>query len=298
MFKNKLYTMVLCLCALILPAHAAHAHSLWVNLFESHLHAPGHVLTSIGWGHFAPIDDLLSTPSASANIARYYITAPDGTEVVLPLPESTVKTTSETPYADIITGDIGIRKIALKKDSPQGTYQVAASSKVSFFSRYKDKNGKMRMAAKPMDQLKDVGEVLESFRYSLNAKAFYSIGKWTKPKPAGFDLEITPESNLSNMRKGDMVSFDVSFMGKPVNTDSNAINYMTLTSDTFGGPDGYFLSAYIMNGKAKFRIPTAGHWVANVYVTQQTSPKGPLSNLAKKCSKVFSCATVSFTAKP
>ncbi|GKT33430.1 Protein of unknown function DUF4198 like protein, partial [Aduncisulcus paluster] len=154
--KSKLYTMVLCLCALVLPAHAAHAHSLWVNLFESHLHAPGHVLTSIGWGHFSPIDDLLSPPSASANIAKYYITAPDGTEVELPLPKSTVKTATETPYADIITGDIGIRKIALKKDSPQGTYQVAATSKVSFFSRYKDKNGKMRMATKPMDQLKDV----------------------------------------------------------------------------------------------------------------------------------------------
>ncbi|GKT33644.1 hypothetical protein ADUPG1_002573, partial [Aduncisulcus paluster] len=84
--------MVLCLCALVLPAHAAHAHSLWHRM-----------------GAFSPIDDLLSTPSASANIAKYYITAPDGTEVELPLPKSTVKTATETPYADIITGDIGIR---------------------------------------------------------------------------------------------------------------------------------------------------------------------------------------------
>ncbi|WP_415717909.1 DUF4198 domain-containing protein [Maridesulfovibrio sp.] len=298
MLKKIFYTMTICLCALVLPAHAAHAHSLWVNLFESNLHEPGHVLTSIGWGHFSPIDDLLSSPTASVNIDRYYLTAPDGTEVKLPIPKSSVKTATETPYADIVTGDIGVRKIVLKKDSPQGTYQVSATSKVGFFTRYKDKTGKMRMAAKPMDQIKDAGEVLESLRYSMNAKAFYSIGKWTKPKPSGFDLEIIPERSLSNVRKGEMVSFDVSFMGKPVNTDSNTINYMTLTSDTFGGPDGFFLSAYIMNGKAEFRIPTAGHWVANVYIVQDTSPKGPLSELAKKCGKVFSCATVSFTAKP
>lgn len=293
-----LHITALCLCTLVLPAHAAHAHSLWVNLFESHMHEPGHVLSTIGWGHFAPIDDLLSSPTASVNIAKYYLTAPDGTEVQLPLPKSSVETNAKTLYADIITGDIGLTKIAQKKESPHGTYQVAASSKVGFFTRYKDKNGKMRMAAKPMDQVKDAKEVLESFRYSLNAKAFYSIGKWTKPKPAGFDLEIIPECDLSNVHKNDIVSFDVSFMGKPVNTNSNTINYMTLTSDTFGGPDGYFLSAYIMNGKANFRIPTAGHWVANVYIAQETSSKGALSKLAKKCGKVFSCATVSFTSNP
>lgn len=293
-----LHIVTLSLFALVLPAQSAFSHSLWLSLFESKMHEPGHLLSTIGWGHYPPLDDLLSSPTASVKLAKYYLTAPDGTEIPFSIPDSSIETKAHPPYADIITGDLGIKKIALKKESPKGTYQVAAASEVGFFTRYKDKTGKMRMAPKPMDQLKNVGEVLESFRYSMNAKSYYSIAEWTEPQPAGFELEILPDCDLSNVRKGDMVSFDVSFMGKPVNTDSNTINYMTLSSDTFGGPDGYFLSAYIMDGKAHFRIPSAGHWVANVYIAQKTSSKGLLSNLTEKCRKVFSCATVSFTVNP
>lgn len=120
------------------------------------------------------------------------------------------------------------------------------------------------MTTKPMDPLKDVGEVRESFSYTMNTKGFHSIGNWTKPKPAGFDLEIIPDCNLPHVRKDELVFFDVSFMGKPVNIDHNTTNYMTLTSDTFGGHDGFFYSGYIMNGKASLRIRSTGHWVANI----------------------------------
>ncbi|WP_291327540.1 DUF4198 domain-containing protein [Desulfovibrio sp. UCD-KL4C] len=288
----------MCLCALIFSTQIVQAHSLWVSLFESHTHEPGHVLSILGWGHTSPIDDLLSSDTASVSIKEYSLITPTGKKVSLFAPNSSTETKASYPYADILTGDLGLRKIALKKDSQQGTYQVIATSKVGFFTSYKDTNGKQRMATKPIDQLKNVSEIIESFRYTMNAKGFYSIGKWTKPKPVGFDLEIIPTCDMSRVRQGDIVSFDVSFMGTPVNTDSNTIHYMTLTSDTFGGPDGFFLSAYIMNGKTRFRIPSVGHWVANVYISQKTSTKGPLSKLAKKCKTIYSCATVSFTVNP
>jgi hypothetical protein len=42
----------------LLVTSSASAHTLWVNLFESRAQLPAHVLSSIGWGHTTPIDDL------------------------------------------------------------------------------------------------------------------------------------------------------------------------------------------------------------------------------------------------
>jgi len=292
--------IVHCLLAALLLAvsSTAQAHSLWVTLFESHTHEPGHIISAIGWGHTPPIDDLLVSSMGSASLEEYYVLAPDGKKFSLGVPSSTSSVEKHAPYTHISNSDLGVRKITILKDSPEGTYQVIAKNKELFFTRYINGQGKMRMAPKPVDQLKDVQKVLESVKFTMVGKSFYSVGKWSTPKPIETGLEIIPTCDLSNVHSGDMVTFDVFFMGKPVTTDSNAINYMTLTSDTFGGPDGFFLSSYIMNGKAQFRIPANGHWVANVYIAQDVDKNESLAKLAKQCSKVFSGATVSFTANP
>lgn len=295
--KTSLFTAAI-LIAVFMTVPKAQAHSFWINLFESKTHAPGHVISALGWGHTPPLDDLTTSPDGSVTLDTYELVTPDGKHIALGLPQTEIKTDTHASYANVITGDAGIKKIALLPDSKPGVYQVTAASKPGFFTRYKDSNGKMRMAAKPLDNLKDVKQVFESFRYTMNAKSFYAISEWKRPAALGYDLEIIPETDLSSVRAGDMVEFSVSFMGKPVNTDSNAINYMTLMSDTFGTPDGFFLSAYIMDGKVRFRIPTAGHWVANVYLPQDVTEKGPLKKYAKKCRKNFSAATVSFTVSP
>lgn len=51
MHKTLLHLALL--ACLLLPSQAA-AHTLWVNLYESHAHPPGHVLATIGWGHALP----------------------------------------------------------------------------------------------------------------------------------------------------------------------------------------------------------------------------------------------------
>jgi len=43
-------------------AASAQAHSLWINVFESHAHQPPHALVSLGWGHVLP-----STPQAAGS---------------------------------------------------------------------------------------------------------------------------------------------------------------------------------------------------------------------------------------
>ncbi|WP_290918574.1 DUF4198 domain-containing protein [Halodesulfovibrio sp.] len=296
---KKLLISSLVAAALFLTVSApAQAHSLWVSLFESHTHEPGHVISSIGWGHTPPLDDLLTSPNGSASIEDYYVMAPDGKKIPLGVPTTESSIEKTDPYTHIANGDLGVRKIEILEQSPEGTYQVVAKNKEGFFTRYLNKKGKMRMAPKPIDQLKDVKEVLESVKFTMIGKSFYTVGKWSSPKKLGTELEIIPTCDLSTVHPGDIITFDVFFMGKPVTTDSNAINYMTLTSDTFGGPDGFFLSSYIMNGKAQFRIPTNGHWVANVYIAQDVDKNASLTKFAKQCSKVFSGATVSFTTNP
>lgn len=295
--KTSIFVAAILVAAFI-AAPKAQAHSLWLNLFQSKTHAPGHILSVLGWGHTPPLDDLISSTDGSVKLKAYELVTPDGKHISLGLPKADGKTDKHAPYANIISGDAGIKKIALLPDSKPGTYQVTVTSKPGYFTRYKDSKGKMRMAPKPLDQLKGVKQIFESFRYTMNAKSFYTVGKWEQPEALDYDLEIIPETDLSTVRAGDMVEFSVTFMGKPVTTDSNGINYITLMSDTFGTPDGFFLSAYIIDGKARFRIPAAGHWVANVYLPQEVSKDGPLKKYAAKCRKNFSAATASFTVKP
>lgn len=297
--SQKLLTSLFVAATLFLTVStAAHAHSLWITLFESHTHKPGHIISSIGWGHTPPLDDLLTSPNGSASIEEYYVMTPDGKKFSLGVPTSESSVEKHAPYTHIATSDIGVRKVEILPESPEGTYQVVAKNKEGFFTRYINTKGKMRMAPKPINELKDVKEVLESVKFTMSGKSFYTVGKWSTPNKIGTELEIIPTCDLSTVHPGDMVTFNVSFMGKPVTTDSNAINYMTLTSDTFGGPDGFFLSSYIMNGKAQFRIPSNGHWVANVYIAQDVDKNASLTKLAKQCSKVFSGATISFTSTP
>ena len=95
-----------------------------------------------------------------------------------------------------------------------------------------------------------------------------------------------------------MAYFDVSFMGKPFSCTNGNIEYMTATSNSFGGSDNFFLSAYIMNGKAQFRMPAAGQWVVNVFVRQEVTPESDLKHLAGKCTTVWYSGTISFNVKP
>jgi hypothetical protein len=53
-----------------------------------------------------------------------------------------------------------------------------------------------------------------------------------------------------------------------------------------------------MDGKAQFRMPSAGQWVVNVYVRQEVTPDNELKHLAGKCTTVWYAGTISFNVKP
>ena len=295
--KRTSLSVIVVLASIIFSSQAM-AHTLWVNLYESFAHPPGHAIVSLGWGHVVPMDDLLVSEAGPLQLATYELVDPDFNRTALPMPvlkmEDVMKTSGGMTAQ---CGDLGIRKLSLTDKTKPGTYQVVVTSRDNFFTKYLDKKGKQKMVMKPLDEVKGVEKVLFSVKYKSFAKAFITVKEWTDPKPIGHDLELMPMTDLGNVHVGDVVPFQITFMGKPFSCTTKA-EYITATSNSFGGPDGFFLSAYIMNGKAQFRMPAAGQWVANVYVRQEVTPKSDLQDLVGKCTTVYYAGTISFNVKP
>ncbi len=296
---KKLKTLITVPLALGIIASQAAAHSLWVNVHESFTHPPGHVLTSLGWGHQVPMDDFLMSEAGAVNIERYDLVGPDGsaTPMALPVVKKEEITTSKTGMT-IQPGDLGLRKVALTEETKSGTYAVTAESKATFFTGYVDAKGKHQMTTKPMDEIKGAKSFDFSTRYKAVGTSYFGIKEWTKPVALGHDLALIPETDLSQVKAGDIVQFTVTLKGEPVTSDMHGVNYLHMTSNTFGGPDKYMLAAYILDGKAQIRIPTTGEWVASVTVKKDVRPDNELKHLAKKCQNIYYGATVSFNTRP
>lgn len=282
-----------------LTAGIASAHMFWVNVTESLNHPPGHVLSSLGFGHVLPVDDFLVNEYGVIKVGKYQVVDPNMKAADLGLPDTTKFPTDKTSLdLNVTRGTLAARKIALKPETRKGTYLVTAESVPMFFTGYVNTKGKNSIAPKPMDAIKDLGKVQSSFKYQSFAKSYFTVGEWTKPKPMGHDLEIIPLTDMSNIRVGDLVQFDLKFHGKPVNTDDNNIRTLTCSSNAFGGPDKFSLSSMVMNGKAQFRMPAAGQWVANIYYPEKVADNPTLKDLKGKCTLVYTAATITFNVKP
>ena len=260
-------------------ASPAMAHKLWVNLYKSDAHKPAHAIASIGWGHMLPMDDI----AKAIDLESYSLVDPDAKVTPLALPAESKQAPQKIKSNNLMIsgGDVGARRITISEESKPGTYQVALMGKDNFYTNYVDQKGRKRWAPKSMDQLKDAKKVLASFFYKPSAKSYFTVNKWSQPKPLGHDLEIMPLTDLSNVRVGDKVDFKV-----------------TATSNTFGGPDKFTLAATIAGGKGGFRMPTAGQWVVSVWYRQVVKGNPDLKRYAKKCQVLLRAATVSFNVKP
>lgn len=278
---------------------SARAHMLWINLYESFAHLPGHTIVSLGYGHTIPMDDLLVSEGATLRLATYELVDPDLGRTQLPKPSTENKEGLKT-NSDIIvhTGDLGIRKLSLTDKTKPGTYQVVAISKSDFYTLYKNKKGKRKWEIKPMNEIEEAEKIIHSVNYKALAKAFFSVKNWTDPKPLGLDLEIIPKTDLSNVHVGDVVQFQTNFMGRPFSSKPNKLERITAISNSFGGPDGFFLAANIYRGKAQFRMPAAGQWVVSVGLMQEVTSEGDFKELVDKCTAIGYVSSISFNVKP
>jgi uncharacterized GH25 family protein len=74
--KRVSLSVIVVLASIIFSTQAM-AHTLWVNLYESFAHPPGHAMVSLGWGHVVPMDDLLVSEAGPLQLATYELVDPD-----------------------------------------------------------------------------------------------------------------------------------------------------------------------------------------------------------------------------
>ncbi len=288
----------LLLLALLCLTTVAQAHSVWINSFESHAHQPPHTMISLGWGHALPMDDILTSPNGRVAIESFQLIDPSMKKHDLIKPPFAMSEPDQsTANFELYAADLATQKVALKKDSEPGVYQFGAVSKASFYTQYIDKKGKQRLQMKPRDQIKDIKKVLMSVKYQAFAKSYMTVGEWINPKPLGHGLEIIPRSDLSNLHVGDLVEVDVLFYGQPLNASAKSIEYITAFSSSFGQSDGFSLFSYIKDGKAQFRVQSAGQWVIGVNHKDDVTEDGPLKDLSGKASQVYHGASLTFNVK-
>lgn len=290
--------ILLALCAILFSARISSAHMFWVVSQESRAHLPRHVTTMIGYGHSLPFDDLLLAGEESIVVGDYFVDLPDGKRQLLATPATPTAASALRNGLSVQAGDLGLNKIILSDDAAQGTYQVAARIKDSFFTVYVDENGKRKMALQGMDAFPKAQKIVMAMRVSANGKTCFTVDKWTQPKPLGFELEIVPDSDLSNVRVGDLVRFKILRNGSPLSTGFKSIEYATAQSPSFGAPDRFALMSMLHEGMAQFRIPAAGQWIVNVNSMCPVDETSELAHLKGKAKMNFSMASLTFMAKP
>jgi len=293
----KRITTVL-IIALLLTAPMAHAHSVWINAFESHAHGGHNAMVSLGWGHALPMDDILTSPNGRIAIEQFDLLDPALKKTKLLKPDFKVaKPELSNGDFDLFAADLGAQKIAMKKDGSQGVYQLSAVSQPTFYTQYIDKSGKTRMQLKPKSELKDIKKVLMAVKYQAFAKSCLTVGKWTDHKPLGHGMEIIPRTDLSDLHVGDLVEVDVLFYGKPLTATAKSIEYITAHSSSFGQSDGFCLMSFIRDGKAQFRVQSSGQWMIGASHKDDVTEDGPLKDLYGKAEQVYHSASLTFTVK-
>ena len=291
-------TALAALTATTLSVSSLSAHSLWVNSFESFTHKPGHITVGLGWGHSIPVDDILNSPNGKVIVDKFTVTAPDGKVTKLRIPTSKVKDpTNKTDNFDVYGADVGLQKLALKKNSKKGVYKIEATSKPTVYTQYIDTKDRERLKLTTMDKIKDIKKVLMSVKYQAFAKSYLTLDNWSEQKATGKGLEIIPKTDLSNVKVGDLVEFEVLFYGKPLNVSAKSMEFITAMSNTFGQNDKFALVSFLKKGKAQFRVQSAGQWIVSCNHKNVVTKDGKLKDLVGKVNAVFNGASLTFNVK-
>ncbi len=246
------------------------------------------------------MDDLLINQDGGLPLESFVLHDPQKGESRLRLPSGENFSMTPIPCGlTVETGDLAVHKFNIGPDAFPGTYQLSAQSTDFFITQYTDANGHMVWDPNPMDQVGADREIQSSFRTKIYAKAFTSVGEWTEPHPLEHELELTPLTDLTRVMPGEPVTFDVQLKGEPFSCTQGSMEYVVAASNTYGGEaggnmEGFFLSAYAINGKARFVFPTAGQWIVSAFSNQRVRPDNQWNALEGKCRRVFHCASIAF----
>lgn len=289
----------------------ANAHDFFVVATQSMTHPYGCATINIGWGHVLPLDDFLP----AKRIETYAIYDPDLRKLDFPFDssanndityENKGRESKNFPAATLQTGASFVQKVIFKENAPDGVYQVAGSLKKAYLTAWDDDKGKRHWNPKSLDKIKKEKKSIKNIEMSILfhnfAKSFITKGKWTQPKPVGHDLELIPLTDLSKVRVGDFVAFQVLLNGKPYDPKSIPPTKIFAYGEHYGlsedSPDHYYgLWSNIHEGVGKICLTAPGRWVAKVFVREPVTKDGPFKDVAGKALEVGYIATATFTVK-
>lgn len=279
---------------IVVLAINAFAHTFWINLSEHTVHRPGHLLVNVGWGHQIPIDDMVNSENGSVNLQKFQMIDENGVSKLY-FPEfSPPKSFLESDKFSIFQADFAFNKISFKKDMPKNVI-FEAVTKPTFVTQYIDQNGKSRMNQKPLDEISDASKVLFALKYQAFAKRYLNFN--SELKPLGHALEIMPRGNISNLKVGDEVEFEVLFNGKKISVSDKMNEFIRADNENLGQVGGTAYYSFLMNGVAKIRLTHPGEWVVSISYNQSVTKDGELKELFGKTKNVFHMASLAFNVK-
>ena len=298
--QKKFFITVLVL--LFFFSNSAFAHHFYVSVTESMAHAPGSIVTNIGWGHGLPFDDFCPGDMLSS----YSVYDPDLKKMDFPFDANANKGAEgnmgkEVPHfpgGTMLPGDMYVRKLFFKKNAPQGTYQVAAKMKKTQFSLWIDQKGRQKWGHTYLNDIKEFKKILLCLNFQSFAKSFVTVGKWAEPKPLGHDLELIPLTDLSQVKVGDEVVFKVLLPGKPVQQNMEGLPDLKVFGEHYGADGSHCLRGAIFNGIAKIRVTAPGRWLAVVDIRKPVNKEnGPKELIGKALTTGYN-ASATFFVRP
>ncbi len=268
------------------------ARKIWINTTDSFIlhtcefeNPPKHFNVSLAAGHVLPMDDFILSKDLPIPLETFELVDPEQRRTALSMPRPSKEELIETPSGlTVETGDVAAQKIQIQPDSLNGTYQISMATK-EIIAQFPNPAGQM---------------IKSKIRYF--AKSYLTVNEWSQPASLGHELEIMPLCDLSNVQVGDWVSFEAKFLDKPFTCDNVNMEYLLAKSNTFGGEaggnmEGFFLAAYLVNGKARFRLPSAGQWMIVAFNFKDVGPDSEYAEFAGDCSKLYYHSTLTFNVR-
>lgn len=274
---QRLGMSALAFCAL---AVAARAHQLWIGANNYVLSypgpRPGPVATTayVTFGHKLPIDDTLD----DERFGGLYLVSGD------------------KPARKLDTAPTGYRSASLTFEAA-GAHWLSSVNKPIFSTQMKDDKGVVTYARVPKTEApKTGGRVVDATQIHGFAKTLLFVkgeGVAAKAdalaaKPLGHTLEIVPAKNPSALAKGETLSVQVHFRGRPYKEESIELIAEHIAGAYVGKP-AKWIGRTDNQGRVEVPLALAGPWQLMVTVLD-----APPEDIKGKADQVRYRATLVF----
>lgn len=252
--RRKAWWMLLAL--MMLTPSLVVAHSLFIQSGRYHVSSGKGSPLFFCYGHHFPVDDAVRRKK----LTYVKVVDPEAIETQIALRDEKSLHSYVVDY------------------SKSGTYVLVAESKPGLFAMYTDAKGRKRHSFKPLSTFVDTAQSIESsMRSSQWAKSYVVCNQSSTPFPAqiGLPLELVPKQDPSSLKKGDSLTFTVSYDGQPYQGEG----FWDATYSGFSteAEDMYVQRRAVTGGEFTLPIVASGRWFVRFF-TKNAAIEGDRAN--------------------